>query len=156
MIPRRPVCQMLPADQEMCIRDSLYFHLLAQFFDDFDDVPTQRLVNYFPPVLRRKYQVIFAPIAGMCRMLYLIFHLPKTSFALSWCSCQTISIVARRLYLPWLFYLPLVPTRGFVKPKGNKNREAASHSPPLCFGEKKDVLILCTRRKGGKLSLIHI
>jgi len=52
--------------------------------------------------------------------------------------------------LPWLFYLPLVPTRGFVKPKGNKNREAASHSPPLCFGEKKDVLILCTRRKGGK------
>ena len=59
--------------------DDLYFHLLAQFFDDFDDVPTQRLVNYFPPVLRRKYQVIFAPIAGMCRMLYLIFHLRKTS-----------------------------------------------------------------------------
>ena len=59
--------------------DDLYFHLLAQFFDDFDDVPTQRLVNYFPAVLRCKYQVIFAPIAGMCRMLYLIFHLPKTS-----------------------------------------------------------------------------
>ena len=32
--------------------DDLYFHLLAQFFDDFDDVPVQRLVNYFSPVLR--------------------------------------------------------------------------------------------------------
>lgn len=59
--------------------DDLYFHLLAQFFDDFDDVPVQRLVNYFPPVLRRKYQAIFTPIAGMCHMLYLIFHLRKTS-----------------------------------------------------------------------------
>ena len=59
--------------------DDLYFHLFAQLFDDFDDISAYRLVNHLPSVLRREHHMVFTPVAGVCRVLYFIFHLPKTS-----------------------------------------------------------------------------
>ena len=35
--------------------------------------------------------------------------------------------------MPRLFYLPLVPTRGFVKPKGNNNKEKPVIKHHLAF-----------------------
>ena len=43
--------------------DDLHFHLLTQLFNDFDNVSAHRLIDYFPAVLRRKYQVIFTSVA---------------------------------------------------------------------------------------------
>lgn len=59
--------------------DDLHFHFFAQFFYDLDDVPTQLLIDHFPPILWCKYRMIFTSITGVHRVFYFIFHLPKTS-----------------------------------------------------------------------------
>ena len=51
-----------------------HFHFLAQLFYDFDNVPAHRLINHFPPVLRRENYMVFTPITGVRRVLYFIFH----------------------------------------------------------------------------------
>ena len=54
-----------------------------------------------------EYDVVFTPVIGMCCVFYFIFHPAWNLLALSWCGCQTVSIVAPRFYLPRLFSLPL-------------------------------------------------
>ena len=59
--------------------DDFHFHLFAQLFDDFDNILAHRLINHFPPLLRRKNHMVFTPVTGVRCVLYFIFHLPKTS-----------------------------------------------------------------------------
>ena len=93
--------------------DDFHFHLFAQLFDDFDNVPAHRLINYFPPVLRRENHMVFTPVTGVRRVFYFIFHLRKTSLlfrdaAANRLDCSTEVLFAKA-------FLPTPGrTRGFV------------------------------------------
>ena len=45
----------------LCL-DDFYFHLVAEFSEDFSDILPYLLVNHFPAVFRCEYDVVFTPI----------------------------------------------------------------------------------------------
>ena len=54
--------------------DDLYFHLIAKLSENLPDIFPYFFVYYLSAVLWCKYDMIFAPIAGMRGMFYLILH----------------------------------------------------------------------------------
>ena len=59
--------------------NNFHFHFSTQLFDYFYDILTYCFVYHLSSIFWCEYHMVFAPITGMGRMFYFIFHLFKTS-----------------------------------------------------------------------------